>query len=119
MRAVVSIEGKSYDTLPSLVRGDYGWDIKFTITYNDDSVANLTGATVKFKMKKTDATTLAIDATCTAVTALTGIFKYTVASGAFATIGAYEAELEVTTTLPGVYTIKLGKVQIVEDLVST
>ena len=53
MKALINIEGTTSTTIKRLVRDDYGWPISFTIQYDNGGVVDLTGATVKFKMKPT------------------------------------------------------------------
>jgi hypothetical protein len=116
MKTTITIEGASYDTFPKLVQGDYGWDIVFAVRYNNDAIVDLTGATVKFKMKAVDASVLKVNGTCTLTTPASGLCKYTLVAADLDTVGNYEAELEVTLTGPKVHTVKFGKVQVIEDL---
>lgn len=117
MQAITIIEGQTFDSWPIFVKDDYGWNINFVIKYNDDSVVDLTGATVKFKMAPFQGGTLKIDGTCTLDTPTSGTCHYTLLSTDFDTIGNFDTEVEVTLpTGPQVFTVKKGKLQIVADL---
>jgi hypothetical protein len=117
MKAILSIEGQVFEAFPKLVQNDYGWSLDFAVRYNNDAVVNLTGATVTFKMKLVSGSALKIDGACALVTPLTGLCKYTLITTDLDTVGNYEAELQVTLpTGPQVYTVKFGKVQVIEDL---
>lgn len=116
MQAIVSIEGKTFDIIPDLVQNDKGWAIVFTMKYNDDSVVNLTGATVKFLTKNTATNTVKINGTCTLTTPASGIASYTILATDLDTVGVYTAEVEVTLVSTARYTIKLGKFQVLEEI---
>lgn len=116
MKATIAIEGKSYDTFPGLVRNDEGWDIVFTLAYNDDSVVDITGATITFKVKAPTASVNKIEGVCALTALLTGICTYTVQSGDLDTADNYEGELQVALASGDVHTVKLGTVPVIEDL---
>lgn len=81
----------------TLIKGDYGYDINFTITNAaDDTVIDLTSKTVQFRIKKPGETAI-LDKACTLVVAASGTCKYTVASGDITDIGTFLGELEVQT----------------------
>lgn len=62
---------------------------------NGDSV-DITGAAVRFHMRRTGVATTTIDASATIVTAETGIVRYDWQSGDTASVGSYQVEFEVT-----------------------
>ncbi len=99
-----------------LVRNDYGYALTFTIKDAQDTVVDLTNATVKFKVKAYGATDLIIDADCLIPNPTTGVVTYTVKQADFTTTKRYKGELQVTWTGGKVMTASDLAIDIVEDL---
>lgn len=106
---------KRNDTLPKL---------EVTLQQNN-AVYNLTGATVKFIMKKAGAASAKVDATATVVDAASGEVEYAWDDGVgdTDTEGEYNGEFEVTTSGGDILTFPNGAddtdyftIEIVEDL---
>ena len=116
VKATITIQGRTYDAFPNLVRNDTGFDIQFNCLLNDDTTAfDLTAGTIKFKAKFLDATANKIDGSCTIISATAGTCKYTVQSSDLDTAGVMEAELEITQGAV-INTVKLGRLSVLEDL---
>jgi hypothetical protein len=84
-------------TLP-FVQGDTGPDIEATLHDLDDSsvVFNLTGATVKFQMRKPDDRRFTVNAMADVIVATAGQVSYTWGPNDLATPGTYDVQWEVT-----------------------
>ena len=81
----------------TISKGDFGFDLSFTITESDGTAYNLTPYTITLKVwAKGDPSTLTVDAACTPVIAASGTCKYTVVTGDFNTKGFYNFEIELT-----------------------
>ena len=84
----------------SIPEGDKGFGIVFTI-YTDSTktvVKNLTGYTIKIKGWVAGVTTLVIDTACASSVPASGQCTWTVSATDTATIGFYNAEIEMTKT---------------------
>lgn len=92
-----------------MVQNDTAPPISFNIKNSDGSNKNLTGATVRFKIKG-PAGTLTNNAhnECAIVDAVAGNVRYAFLAGDIATEGEYSCDLEVTDSL--------GKVQTEYDM---
>lgn len=75
---------------------DQGFDLNFTVQNADETVFNLTGATVVFKMALPGSAVSKISEECTLVVPASGTCKYTVQTGDLDTPGIYNAELQIT-----------------------
>lgn len=62
----------------------------------DGAAVDLTGASLRFRMRKDGASANAVDAVATIVTPASGIVEYAWAEGDTSTPGVYTAEWEVT-----------------------
>jgi len=80
----------------TVVQGDYGYDLNFTLKDSAGTVVNITGGSLKLKAQKKGQTALAFNGTMTIVSGSAGTCKYTVVNGDFATAGEYYAEIELT-----------------------
>ena len=76
-------------------QGDTGPDIVATLKNGDGTVANLTGATVKFNLRGPTGTLVVDHATATVLDAANGRVKYAIQSGNLAALGAHRMEWEV------------------------
>ena len=99
----------------TLVRGDKGFDLEFTVQEADASAFDLTGATVKFKMAVSQSGSLKIDGPCTITDPLQGKCKYTIGDTDLDTAGQYVAELEITIGAK-IVTITDILVKVIKDL---
>ena len=78
-------------------KGNYGYNLAFTIQDADESAYNLSGYTVTLKVWPQDIMTAPIvNSACTIDTAASGTCHYTVQNGDFDYIGNYLCELELT-----------------------
>lgn len=100
-------------------RNDTTNALQATLQDADGVAVNLTGATVKFKMRLASSRVTKVDASATIVTAASGIVKYTWQTGDTDTAGNYEGEFEVTYTDNTIQTFPNDsyiKIQIKEDV---
>lgn len=101
---------KKNDTTPAITS---------TLQDADGNAVNLTGATVKFIMRKKGASSAKVDASATVVTPAEGTVSYTWVTANTDTAGDYEAEWQVTFAGGAVQTFpnsKHLKVSVVRDL---
>lgn len=78
---------KQNDTSPAMLA---------TLQDASGSAVNITGGSVRFHMRPVGSTTAKVSTTATIVTASTGSVRYSWASGDTDTVGAYQAEFQVT-----------------------
>ena len=100
----------------TVVKGDTGFILTFTVKDIDGTVVDLTDGTPVFKMALPGASTNEATGTCTVTDASNGVCTYTAQSGDFDTEGIYEAEIQVTYTSGKVITAKLDNFHIIDDL---
>jgi len=82
-------------------KGDYGYNLNFTLKDADGNARNMTGYTAKFKVWAPGVSgTLLIDSGCTWAdgTGATGICYYAVLNTNFTTEGRFLYEIEATKT---------------------
>lgn len=115
MKAIIVIEGKTFDKFPTIVQGDKAYKIIFNIKYNDDTAVDLTGDAAQFRMKSTGGGALKVNAACGLDAPATGVVSYTVGATDFDTSGNFEAEVQVTQGTV-INTIKLGILTLVPKL---
>ena len=78
-------------------KGDFGFNIDFTVQDGGGDAFNLTGYTTKFKVWQAGVPgTTVINGSVTHDTEAAGTCHYTVVSGNFDTVGHYKAELQLT-----------------------
>ena len=99
----------------TITKGDYGYDLNFTVVDSDGTAVNLTSSTITFKMALPDSTTAFLSEEATIVGAEAGTCKYTVADGDMDTAGTYNAELQIAWS-GKVQTATMADIEIVEDL---
>lgn len=90
-----------------------------TLRGSDGAVVNLSGASVKFLMRPQGGGALKVNAAATIVDAALGKVRYSWAAGDTDTVGAFDAEFEVTFADGTVQTFPNGRylsVVVVEDL---
>ena len=102
-------------------KGDYGFNITFTLTDASGTAVDLSDgageAVIKFKMALLGATSLTVDGSCTVSDASNGICYYTVAITNFDTAGIYNAEVEATWSgTARIQTWKFDEILIKADL---
>ena len=81
-----------------VMKGDYGYDLSFTVTDSGGTPLDLSGGSVWFKTGVANTNTTNLSGACTIVTAGSGTCTYTVGSGDFNTAGNYQWELETIYT---------------------
>lgn len=81
-----------------VARGDYGYNLTFTVKDASGTVYNLAGYTITLKVWKPGVPGLIVSGACAIVLASAGTCSYTVARGDFDEIGVYHAELELTAS---------------------
>lgn len=80
-------------------KGDYGYDLTFTVNDSSGTAYPLSGYTITLKVWNFGVSgTLLISSACTPVVAASGTCKYTVKNEDFDTVGVFDAELELTQT---------------------
>lgn len=93
--------------------------IQATLKDVDGNVVDLSGATVRFHMRKQGATTAKVDAAATIVDDIGGVVRYNWTSANTDTVGTYQAEFEVTYSDETVETFPNAtylKVKVVDDI---
>ena len=115
MKAVIKLESETRREFPDLNRNDVEQKVAFDIITFDNSIVNLTGDAVQFKVRQFNETTLKIDAACTIDDPAAGQCSYTTQAGDLDTAGVYKAELQITEGTK-VTTIPLGQFRVLEDL---
>lgn len=114
-KATFTIEGKTYDYLPTFVQNDYGFDIQLNIKENDNTAFNLTDYEVRFKARKLGNTETDINTLCDVTDNSSGVAVYTPGVDDFATTGKYDVQVECSSpTL--ITSIELGNMIINEEL---
>lgn len=88
-----------------LVKNDTAPRLSFTLT-QDGSPIDLTGSTVRLKLRKYGSTTNLLSRTCTIADAVGGRCYYDWQSGDLANTGAHRAEVEITFADARVQTCK-------------
>jgi hypothetical protein len=85
-------------TSEEVIKGDYGYNIDFTVAYESGTAVNLTGLTIKMDVYNAE-TGLALLSTAACTTAgynpVAGECGYTVVTGNFSTAGEYDVELHI------------------------
>ena len=115
MKAKIIIEGKTDTKLRDFNRNEYGFSISFEVLQDNDLVLDLTGKTVKFKVKEINSITNKVNSVCSITNATSGLCQYTVASVDFNVSGVYDGELEITSGSNEI-SFKLGRFRILDDL---
>jgi len=97
----------------TVVKGDYGYTLNFTIT-NNGVAYNITGGTVLFKYRLRGSSST-VSKTCSLLIPENGTCSYTVANTDFSVAGIYEWELEATVGSK-VLTHKGSNIVVVDEL---
>lgn len=81
-----------------IVSGDNKTELQFTLKDKTGVAVNISGFSIKFLIRKQGASTNTNTSNndCTIVTAASGIFKYTFATGDIPTSGTYLGQLQIT-----------------------
>jgi hypothetical protein len=86
-------------TVLTVVKGDYGYYLNFTVQDSAAVAYNLSGYTVKFKVwAPSTPGTLVLNGTCAVVVAANGTCRYLVTNKDFLYRRTYVGELELTKT---------------------
>lgn len=115
MKTVVILEGKPYPTMPDLNEDDIGQTLQFVVREFDESLVDLTGGTVTFKIKRINETLNKISAVCTLDDPTDGECSYATISGDLDEAGVYDSELQVVLA-SSTTTIQLGRFKVNIDL---
>lgn len=83
---------KQNDRKPSMVA---------TLRYENGTIRDLTGCTVKFLMRRARGWTAKVNAAATVTDAAGGVVRYDWASGDTDTVGRWQGEFQVTETATG------------------
>lgn len=101
---------KQNDTSPAILA---------TLKEGDGTLIELSGATVRFHMRKLGSSTVTVDAAATIYDVDLGQVSYAWQAGDTASVGLYEAEFEVTNTDGTVETFPNGSyisVNVIDDI---
>ena len=83
----------------TIPKGDKGYYLNFTVKNSDATAFDLTGYTIALKVwPPTKPTELIMSGTVSIVTAASGTCRYSIVAGDFASVGLYNAELELTAS---------------------
>lgn len=95
--------------------GDTAPNLPITCTYDDGSVVDLSGATVRFKISNSDTGTRTNDAhnSCSVTSATGGLCTYDLAAGDIPSAGTYYGDTEVTFGTGEVQTQKQSQILVV------
>lgn len=115
VKATITIDSKTYNDFPTLIRNDYGFTTQFNVLEDDDTAFALTDKTVVFKTKKVGDSVTTVSSECSITSTSNGTVTYSWQSGDLSTSGVYYAELEISET-SFVQTASLGKIFVQEDL---
>jgi len=115
MKATIDIEGKTYKEFPNFLQNSNGFNIQFTLKFNNNEVFDLNRYTVTFKAREYNAEENQIEAECTIINATSGICIYTVNENDFDTIGRFETELECVSDNI-ILTTKLSDLIVEDDI---
>jgi len=77
-------------------KGDYGYQLVFTVQDSAGDAYNLTDYTITLKVWREGLPGLIMSGVCTILVAASGTCHYVVVAGAFNRAGNYKAELELT-----------------------
>lgn len=80
----------------NIKRGDTSPSMLATLQDANGSAVDITGATVRFHMRKTGSSATVVDEAATVVTADAGLVRYDWQTSDTDTVGSYQAEFEVT-----------------------
>ena len=98
-------------------KGDYGFNIDFTVQDDDGDAFNLAGYTTKFKVWQAGVPgTTVINGTVVHDTEADGTCHYTVVSGDFDTVAHYKAELQLTKAGTAQESTRAYDLEVVESL---
>lgn len=86
----------SAQTEIKIVQGNKLYDINFSLTNNDGTALDLTGATLLFNVQRPGLATNKFSGSMAIVSAAAGTCKYTVQDGDFDEKGRYYAEIQIT-----------------------
>lgn len=104
-------------TIYKFVSGDTSPQMRVTLTRDDDTALDLTGATVNVHIRAKGATTVALSKVATVTNATDGILVVAWNEGDLdLAAGAYEAEIEVVTDTYRESVFDLLQLQIRDDL---
>lgn len=92
----------------TVVQGDYGYALNFTLKDSAGTVVNITGGTLLFNAQKKNKSTVTVTGAMTIISGVGGTCKYTVVIGDFALAGEYYAEIQLTLS---------GIVQTFQDII--
>lgn len=105
------------DALITVVQGDYGYDITFTLKDANGSLVDLTGSVVTFICQSVSDDSVQFTGPMTVLIAANGYCKYSPVATDFATPGSYTAQVSVNYgSLTEVVTFSGMKINVVSKL---
>ncbi len=93
MKTVTIYEGKAFNAFPDAIAGEKGSVYTFVVRDEDDSLYDLTGATVTFKLKQINTSANKASVACVLSAPTSGECTYTVGLTDFDTVGVFDAQL--------------------------
>src|SRR3990172_8035748 len=108
MKTTITIENKTFNAIPDFYEDDVGGALTFVIRQLDDTLVDITGAIILFKVKQINISTNQINSACSLTIPDEGECEYTFLSGDLDTEGVFDAELQITLGSE-VNTINLGR----------
>lgn len=115
MKSKIIIEGKTFNQMKDFNRNEHGFKISFELLNENNSVVDITGKTIKFKVKQVNTTTNKVSGLCNITDATNGKCEYEVVDVDFDTNGIFDSEIELVDSTSEL-SVKLGRFKINEDL---
>ena len=82
--------------MKSIYKGDYGYELSFTIQDSSGTRLDLTSGTILFKAGIVNSGSTTFSGLCVPDIAISGTCHYTLTSGLTNTIGVYDAQLNIS-----------------------
>ena len=103
-------------TTITIPKGDFGFNLAFTVTESDGTAQNIGSYTVTLKVwARRVPGNLLLDEACTEDVAASGTTHYTVQDGDFDTVGRFRAELELTASTTNVESTEPFEIDVIRS----